>query len=215
MAKRIRPFLGAGILALALALSLPSCKGSSTKPADDPAPQEEQADSNSPDNQDAPKADDPMEGLAFHENDYLTIGLAGGWTVNTDVSENRHIESEKGSGYNLTVQYEDSSIGRRGFYVMVYDEPAYDWVPDYSDGSLPEENDDMGDVEALDPITIDGVMLHGYRCRRTASDGSFFWYGSYSGAVGGHYVEIFFTDGSEDNLLLEDQLGMARSVHIK
>ena len=215
MAKRIRPFLGAGILALALALSLPSCKGSSTKPEDDPAPQEEQADSNSPDNQDAPKADDPMEGLSFHENDYLTIGLANGWTVNTDVSENRHIESENGSGYNLTVQYEDSSIGRRGFYVMVYDEPAYDWVPDYSDGSLPEENDDMGDVEALGPITIDGVMLYGYRCRRTASDGSFFWYGSYSGAVGGHYVEIFFTDGSEDNLLLEDQLGMARSVHIK
>ena len=64
-------------------------------------------------------------------------------------------------------------------------------------------------------ITIDGVMLYGYRCRRTASDGSFFWYGSYSGTVDGHYVDIFFTDGSEDNLLLEDQLGMARSVHIK
>ena len=28
-------------------------------------------------------------------------------------------------------------------------------------------------------------------------------------------IEIFFTDGSEGNILLEDQIAMAKSVHIK
>ena len=156
-----------------------------------------------------------MEGLAFHENDYLTIGLADGWAVNTDVSENKHIDNEDGSGYYFTVQYDDPSIGRRSFYVSVYDEPTYDWVPDYSDGSLPAETEQMRDIEALDPITIDGVKLQGYHSQNTAMDGSTYWFGSYGGTVNGHYIEIFFTDGSEGNVLLEDQIAMAKTVHIK
>lgn len=216
MAQRTCRFLSAGILGLALAFSLASCGGSSPAPVDETTSQEEQAaDAGASEDREAAEDSDPMGGLAFHENDYLTIGLADGWAVNTDVSENKHIENEDGSGYYFTAQYDDPSIGRRGFYVSVYDEPTYDWVSDYSDGSLPAETEHMKDIEALDPITIDGVELQGYHSQNTAMDGSTYWFGSYGGTVNGHYIEIFFTDGSEGNILLEDQIAMAKSVHIK
>ena len=112
MAQRTCRFLSAGILGLALAFSLASCGDSSPAPVDETTSQEEQAaDAGASEDREAAEDSDPMEGLAFHENDYLTIGLADGWAVNTDVSENKHIDNEDGSGYYFG-NFKDDNSGK-------------------------------------------------------------------------------------------------------
>ena len=107
--------------------------------------------------------------------------------------------------------HDDESVGRRSFAVIVYDDETYDWVS----YEVPADSDRARNTEALDPITINDVEFVGYRSINTGSDGTEYHYALYMGVVNGHYIEILCTDGSADGVLFEDQMNMARSIHIK
>ena len=218
MTTRIHSIIGAGILGLALSFSLVGCGGSAPAPAEESASQEETASepATEPESEAAaepvPAEPELAEGLTFHENELLTIGIAEGWSVPADVDEVERFEYEGGeSGYGFDLEYDDESIGRRSFIVTVYDEETYDWVS----YDVPSDSDHSRDTKALDPITINGVEFTGYRSINTASDGTEYHYALYMGVVNGHYVEILCTDGSPDGILFEDQMLMAGSIHIK
>lgn len=216
MSTRTRSMIGAGILGLALSFSLIGCGGGASAPAEESAPQEEattEAEA-TPEATSEPEAAEPelAEGLTPHENDLLTIGMAQGWNVPTDSAEVEHFDYENGeSGNNFFLKYEDESIAHSSFCVAVYDNETYDWV----DYGLPSESDHARNIEALDPITINGVEFVGYRSLNTSMDGSEFIYFLYRGVVDGHYIEIFGTDDTADGTLFEDQITMTKSIHIK
>lgn len=111
----------------------------------------------------------------------------------------------------FSLEYDDESVGRRSFAVIVYDDETYDWVS----YEVPADSDRARNTEALDPITINGVEFVGYRSINMGSDGTEYHYALYMGVVNGHYIEILCTDGSADGVLFEDQMNMARSIHIK
>ena len=225
MSARTRSIIGAGILGLALSFSLVGCGGEATAPAEEPAPQEEAAAEPEATDEFEPAAEseaapepesaEPVlaEGLTLHENDLLTIGIPEGWSVPADaVDEVERFEYEDGeSGYSFNLEYDDESIGRRSFAVIVYDDETYDWVS----YEVPADSDRARNTEALDPITINGVEFVGHRSINTGMDGTEYHYALYMGVVDGHYIEILCTDGSADGVLFEDQMSMARSIHIK
>lgn len=111
----------------------------------------------------------------------------------------------------FSLEYDDESVGRRSFAVIVYDDETYDWVS----YEVPADSDRARNTEALDPITINGVEFVGYRSINMGMDGTEYHYALYMGVVNGHYIEILCTDGSADGVLFEDQMNMARSIHIK
>ena len=230
MSAQTRSIIGAGILGLALSFSLVGCGGEASAPAEEPAPQEEataepeatdesepaaEPEAAEPEAAPEPEPAEPelAEGLTLHENDLLTIGIPEGWSVPADaVDEVERFEYEDGeSGYSFDLEYEDESMSRRFFAVIVYDAETYDWVS----YEVPADSDRARNTEALDPITINGVEFVGYRSINTGMDGTEYHYALYMGVVNGHYIEILCTDSSADGDLFEDQMNMARSIHIK
>ena len=215
MRTQTRSFIGVGLLGLALAFSLVGCGGGSSAPAEDPAPQEEAApeseataESEAPE---APAEPELAEGLTLHENDLLSIGIAEGWSVPAGIEEVERFEYDDSSGYSFTLDNEDESIDRRSFIVSVYDEATYEWASD----ELPAESDHAKNIEAIGPVTINGVEFKGYRSDNTSLDGTPYHYMMLCGVVDGHYVEIIGTDGSADGVLFEDQMLMAGSITLK